>query len=243
LPWEAGADRALTDCVATGSVATGSVATGFVAGEGVATSCDAAGREPGGCAAAAGGVVADVDWGLVADSAGAGWVAGACRAERRVTTRCLVVESASEGCVGTVVVVVAGGAVALVGAPAESSLPTGEAPPIPAWADSSAGVGNPGSAGAAGVVTWTSFWRGVVRRLAAERPVGVNTAPDAVAGAGVPMLLGDREARLESTVVPVPSTRPRTPFSGPELAPTGTEAEAPFDTVEDAVVPATATSV
>jgi hypothetical protein len=147
-------------------------------------------------------------------------------------------ESAGKGCVGTVVVVVAGGA------PAELSLPTVGAPPMPARALSPAGVGDAGSAGAAVVVTWTSFWTGVAGWLAGGPTARVSNPPDAVVCTGVPMLLGNREVRLESTTVRVPSTTLRAPVSDPELAPTSTaEAGGPFDTVVDAVVPASAASV
>ena len=121
----------MTRCVAAGSVATGFVATGFVATGWVAGGRGTDSFVAEGGAATAGGVVDGVAWGsVVAGFVAAGCVAGACRAGSWVATGVPAAESVGEGSVGAVVVVVADGTVALVGAPAEFPPPASGVTPM-----------------------------------------------------------------------------------------------------------------
>jgi hypothetical protein len=135
-------------------------------------------------------------------------------------------------------VVVADGTAALVGAAAEFPPPTTGVIPTSAGAESLAGVGDAASASAAGVVTCTGCWPGVAEPLAGGTLVGLDNPPDVVAGVVVTLSAG-REARLESTAVRVRSTRIDVPVSDAELLSTSA-AEAPFDSVVEAIVPASA---
>jgi hypothetical protein len=101
--------------------------------------------------------------------------------------------------VGRSVVVVAGGMVALVGAPADLPPPTSVVRPVSSGVARLAGVGDGGFAGAAGVVTWTGCSAALAERLAGGRPGGFNDPPGVV---GVVVTLrGVREVGLESTAV------------------------------------------
>ena len=144
-----------------------------------------------------------------------------------------------EGSDGAVVVVVADGTVALVGAPAEFPPPTGVVIPLSTRVERLAGVGAGVFVGAAGVVTCTSCWPGVAEPLAGRPHRGLDNPPEVV---GVAVTLrSDPEVRLESTAVRGPSTRLRGPDCDGELVPTvARRAEAPFDSVVAAVVPASA---
>jgi hypothetical protein len=146
------------------------------------------------------------------------------------------VEPAGEESVGAVVVVVAGGTVAPVGAPAEFPPPTSGDTAISTPGDGPAGVGDAGVAGAAGAVTSTSCWPGVAEPLAGGPLVGLNNPPLVVVTLRIA-----REVRLESTAVRVPSTRLRVLVSDAELLPTSTgDAEAPFVAVVEVIVSASA---
>ncbi len=217
----------MRDCVATGSVATDSVATGFVAVGAVATGGVAFGTRVGGAGATgclAGGFVT------------AGRDAGAGRAASCLARGFPAAESAGEGSVGAVVVVVGD----RTAAPVEFPPPTNGVIPMSTRVDCLGSVGDPGLAGAAGVVTCTSCCPGVAEPLARGPLVGLNNPPLVVVVV-VETLRIAREVRLESTAARVPSTRLRVPVSDAELAPTSTgEAEAPFDPVVAGVVAASA---
>lgn len=147
-------------------------------------------------------------------------------------------ESAGEGSVGAVVVVLADGTVALVGAPAESRPPISGVPPTSTREERLAGVGGVAFAGAVVGVTCPSCWPRIAEPLSGGPLVGLNNPP--LVAALVTLCIA-REVRLESTAVRVSSTRLRAPVSDPGLLPTITgEAEAPFDAVVEAIVPATA---
>ena len=252
----------VVDGVAWGSVVAGFIAAGCVAGACCAESCVATGvpaAESAGERSVGAVVVVDgVAWGSVvagfvaagfvaAGFVAAGCVAGACRAESWVATGVPAAESAGEGSVGAVVVVVADGTVALVGAPAEFPPPASGVPPVSTRVAWLAGVGA-ALAGAAGVVTCTSCWTGVAEPLARGPLAGLNDPPLVVVVVVVETLRvvavtlrSAREVRLESTAVRVASTRFRVPVSDAELLPTSTgEAEAPFALVVEAIVPACA---
>lgn len=144
--------------------------------------------------------------------------------------------------------VVAGGTVTLVGAPAEFPPPARGVTPMSTGGAWLAGIGGAALAGAAGVVTCTSCWLNVAEPLAAGPLVGLNIPPvvtaalAAAAAAVVAVTLRSaRDVRLESTAVRVPSTRFRVPVIDAELLPTSTgEAEAPFALVVEAIVAACA---
>jgi len=148
------------------------------------------------------------------------------------------VESADEGSVGAVVVVVADGTVAPVGAPAEFPPPTSGVTEMSTPVDGLAGVGDAGLARAAGVVTCTSCGPGVAEPLAGGPLVRLNKPPLVVVAVTLRIARG---VRLESTAVRVASTRLRVLVSDAERLPTSTgEAEAPFDAVVEVIVPASA---
>jgi hypothetical protein len=126
----------------------------------------------------------------------------------------------------------------VVGALAESQLPMGGVIPTSTRLEWPAGVG--GAAFACGVVGVTSPSRcpGVAEPLSDWSPVGLSNPPVV---AVVMTLRSVREVRLESAVARVASPRVRGPASDAEPVPTGTtETEAPFGSVVDAIVTASA---
>ena len=232
-----------TDSVATGSVATGSVATAFVALGGVATGCvpgsrvtdgSVAAAVPEGGSVAAGGFAVD---GVLVDDVTLGRTERACRAETRGATGVPAAERASEESDGAVTVVVADGTVAPVGAPAELPPLTSGVIPTSTRAECHTGVGDAAFAGSAGVVTCAGCWPGVAEPLATGMLVGLDNPPGVVVAVVTPRRA--REVRLESTAVRVWSTGPRVPVSDAEL-PLTSATEAPFDSVVEAIVAASA---
>jgi hypothetical protein len=134
--------------------------------------------------------------------------------------------------VGAVVVVVAEGTVAPVGA-AGAFPTTSGVPATSTWVGEVAGAGGAGLVGAAGVVTRL----GVAEPFAGGPPAGLTDPPLMSAVVTRPITA---EVRLESTAR-VPSARLGVPVSDAELVPTTTgEPEAPFDAVVELIVPASA---
>jgi hypothetical protein len=135
-------------------------------------------------------------------------------------------------------VVVADGAVPVVGAPAESRPPISGTSPTSTRVERLADVGGAAFAGAVVAVTCPRCWPGVAEPPSGGPLVALNPPGVAV----VMTLRSAREVRLESTVVRVSSTtRLRGPASDAELVPTGTrETEALFDSLVEAIVTASA---
>jgi hypothetical protein len=134
--------------------------------------------------------------------------------------------------VGAVVVVVAEGTVAPVGA--AGAFPTASGVPATStWVGDVAAAGGAGLVDAAGEVTRL----GVAEPFAGGPPAGLTDPPLMSAVVTRPITA---EVRLESTAR-VPSARLRVPVSDAELVPTTTgKAEAPFDAVVEVIVPAIA---